>query len=709
MKTRRIFLLRSIFAFSVTAIFLIGCKKNDTALNPADELVTTSTASVETGSLTTSAAMRNQQNIIFETSFEGSNPFSGMSTDQANTSTSIQASTKYAKEGSQSFRAEVKKDDPQKSSGYRAELTGFPADQGERWYGWSMYFEAPASNGNWTGGYGGHVVQWHPDNSSGSASLALWGSDGVWDVCVNPTGSGSVSHQSKTAAGGSLEKIQVGKWYDIVMHVKWSAGTDGIIEMWKNGVLYFKQTGKATTTTGVYFKFGMNRWSMTNDWVVYYDNLRIGNASATYDDVAPAGSSTTTPANQSPVVNAGSAQSITLPVSSVTLSGAATDADGTITSYQWTKVSGPSAGTITTATSASTTVTGLTAGAYVFNLKATDNGGATGNKDVTVTVNSVTVPTNQIPVVNAGAAQTITLPVSSVILSGTATDADGTIATYLWTKTSGTGAVIVSPATGTTAVTGLTAGAYVFNLKVTDNTGATANSNVNITVNNGTTGIRSNLILDAGFEGTNPFTGFTQLSTGTTYSITGSSTLAREGAKSFRAEVRSSDPSSNGEFRAGILPSVSSGNEVWYGYSTYFENWAANGGGENVIEWQPSGSAASSTLSLWTGDGKFTIVRNPSAQSGKNAYQSGTLKTITPNKWYDFVWHIKWSGGSDGLIELWIDGTLYYRYKGATSTTGIPEFRYGINKWAFTTSGRVLYYDNLRIGNASATYNDVKH
>ena len=231
-----------------------------------------------------------RQNLILDKGFEGANPFSGLSTDQANTSTSIQASTKYAHEGTQSFRAEVKQNDPPKSSGYRAELTGFPADQGERWYGWSMYFETPASNGNWTGGYGGHVVQWHPDNSSGSASLALWGSDGVWDVCVNPTGSGSVSHQSKTAAGGSLEKIQVGKWYDIVMHVKWSAGTDGIIEMWKNGVLYFKQTGKATTTTGVYFKFGMNRWSMTNDWVIYYDNLRIGNANATYKDVAPEGS-----------------------------------------------------------------------------------------------------------------------------------------------------------------------------------------------------------------------------------------------------------------------------------------------------------------------------------------------------------------------------------------------------------------------------------
>ena len=82
-------------------------------------------------------------------------------------------------------------------------------------------------------------------------------------------------------------------------------------------------------------------------------------------------------ANIPPTANAGIDQSITLPVSSVTLSGSGTDPDGTITAYSWTKISGPASGTITNAAIASTTVTSLVQGVYKFQLKVTDNSSAT--------------------------------------------------------------------------------------------------------------------------------------------------------------------------------------------------------------------------------------------------------------------------------------------------------------------------------------------
>jgi hypothetical protein len=59
-----------------------------------------------------------------------------------------------------------------------------------------------------------------------------------------------------------------------------------------------------------------------------------------------------------------------------------------IVSYQWTKVSG-NGGTITSPGSATTTVTGLTNGVYVFNLVATDNNTGTQSANVTITVSSV--------------------------------------------------------------------------------------------------------------------------------------------------------------------------------------------------------------------------------------------------------------------------------------------------------------------------------
>ncbi|MCE9670904.1 discoidin domain-containing protein [Myxococcus stipitatus] len=98
-------------------------------------------------------------------------------------------------------------------------------------------------------------------------------------------------------------------------------------------------------------------------------------------------------ANQPPVANAGADQSITLPTSSLTLAGSATDADGTITSYAWTQVSGPTA-TLSNASTATLSVSGLVAGTFVFRLTVTDDDGATHSDDVTVTATSADTLTN---------------------------------------------------------------------------------------------------------------------------------------------------------------------------------------------------------------------------------------------------------------------------------------------------------------------------
>ncbi len=410
--------------------------------------------------------------ILLQSSFEGSNPFSGFTNNQSCCSYSVTASTAHPRDGSQSFRAEVRANDPAVSSGYRAELTTPNiSDQGDMWYGWSMYFETPVgSNGNWTGGYGGHVVQWHPNNSSGSASLALWGSDGVWDVCINPSGSGSVTHQSQVYGGGSLRPIVGNTWHDVVFHVNWSTG---LVEFWLNGTMYARYTG-LTFNPSAYFKFGMNRWSMTNDWVVYYDNLKIGR-NVTYNDVAP-----TPSGNIAPTANAGTDITLTLPANSTTLNGSGTDTDGSIASYAWTRVSGPATFTLGTANAATTTLTNLVQGTYVFRLTVTDNGGATATDNVTVTVNAAPQP----PVANAGSDITLTLPVNSTTLTGSGSDPDGTISTYTWARVSGpTTFTLGTPNVSTTALTNLVQGTYVFRLTVTDNSGLTGTDDVTVIVN----------------------------------------------------------------------------------------------------------------------------------------------------------------------------------------------------------------------------------
>lgn len=89
-------------------------------------------------------------------------------------------------------------------------------------------------------------------------------------------------------------------------------------------------------------------------------------------------------AGGSVTADAGTDQSITLPTSSVTLDG--TGSTGTITDYLWTKISGPNTPTIVSSTSSTTSVTGLIAGTYVFQLSL--NSG-TSTDQVSIVVNPI--------------------------------------------------------------------------------------------------------------------------------------------------------------------------------------------------------------------------------------------------------------------------------------------------------------------------------
>ncbi len=126
------------------------------------------------------------------------------------------------------------------------------------------------------------------------------------------------------------------------------------------------------------------------------------------------------PANQVPVVNAGADKSITLPTTSIVLAGTATDADGTIASLAWTKISGPNTPTLTGATTSTAAITGVIAGTYVYRLTATDNKGASSFDEVQVTVNAVVVlpPPGTL---SAGADQTLSAGTTSTTLTGNVT------------------------------------------------------------------------------------------------------------------------------------------------------------------------------------------------------------------------------------------------------------------------------------------------
>jgi Polysaccharide lyase len=227
-----------------------------------------------------------RQNLIFEADFEGSAPFDDFSEELGCCSGSVTQSSEQARTGASSFRAVVTEADEQVSGGYRAEVApNGDFDTGERWYGWSMYFETPEAGGSWLGSYGGTFAQWDPESATGASIVSLSGADGIWDLATNPSGSSSVEYN------GPGHAITANTWHDVVFHIDWAGG---LLELWLDGEPELTLTGlDFASGPGQFMRFGMSRWgngpggAPEDTWVIFYDDLRIGDENATYQDVAP--------------------------------------------------------------------------------------------------------------------------------------------------------------------------------------------------------------------------------------------------------------------------------------------------------------------------------------------------------------------------------------------------------------------------------------
>jgi hypothetical protein len=125
---------------------------------------------------------------------------------------------------------------------------------------------------------------------------------------------------------------------------------------------------------------------------------------------------------------------------------------------------------------ASTSISALTAGVYIYELRVIDNNGGIGRDSVQITVNPANIP----PVANAGPDQSIILPANRITLTGSGTDADGTVVGYSWRQISGPVDKLVSLHTPVTVLDNLIAGTYIFELTVTDNKGATDKDTVKV-------------------------------------------------------------------------------------------------------------------------------------------------------------------------------------------------------------------------------------
>ncbi|WP_114777570.1 heparin lyase I family protein [Botryobacter ruber] len=183
-------------------------------------------------------------------------------------------------------------------------------------------------------------------------------------------------------------------------------------------------------------------------------------------------------------------------------------------------------------------------------------------------------------------------------------------------------------------------------------------------------------------------------------------------AKAVRQEIRDTDPLVKDGYRSEVtiikgenLPGI----DMWYSFAAYFpsDGFAFDSERDMINQWYQDGSPATS---LRIQNDRFLLEAGN--ESGKFDNRATTdLGEVTKDVWHTFVFHFIHSYGPDGLIEVWHNGThILTRNGGNMYNNGIlPKWKIGIYKSAFKYGTslihhRVLYYDNIRVGNKDSKF-----
>jgi hypothetical protein len=129
------------------------------------------------------------------------------------------------------------------------------------------------------------------------------------------------------------------------------------------------------------------------------------------------------------------------------------------------------------------------------------------------------------------------------------------------------------------------------------------------------------------------------------------------------------------------------GREHWWAHSILFPNdyvdppesssstwnWGALGGFHNTTN-----GAGQGNLTLMAMPATAISPDRPTGLSFKVAYGDQTspaeatypIGPVVRNQWYNFVYHVKWSSGSDGFFDAWVNGVQKMSYRGPTLYSG---------------------------------------
>jgi hypothetical protein len=238
-----------------------------------------------------------------------------------------------------------------------------------------------------------------------------------------------------------------------------------------------------------------------------------------------------------------------------------------------------------------------------------------------------------------------------------------------------------------------------------------------------------NLVLYSAFESSTDFSKWSEEICRPTALTISSEIPARKGKSSARFEFAKSDVTNyNGYVRAEIHQDSPPDAENWYGFSSYLPtDFVADPMAEKIAQWHEipdwdlGENWRSPPISMGIQNDHYNLqILWAAAKVNTNDTKDGEkdidLGPVDKGKWNDFVFHIKFSYKSDGILEIFKNKVKIFSLYGPNSFNdeNYPYFKVGIYKWTWNgwanyspESKRVLYVDEVRIGNSKSNLNEV--
>jgi hypothetical protein len=214
--------------------------------------------------------------------------------------------------------------------------------------------------------------------------------------------------------------------------------------------------------------------------------------------------------------------------------------------------------------------------------------------------------------------------------------------------------------------------------------------------------------------------------------------IARKGDHSVRFESRLDDPEVAGSpGRAELtVKKTEPITEEWYAWSIYtpkkmkpdigeiLGQWHASPDFNEGEDWRSPPMAVRLRNDKWHISGHYAPQRVNNNDNRKRGF-SKNLGRIQKGVWTDWVFHVQWdyrkySNGGTGFVEVWqqVNGNGYKKVINYEGPIGYNDeegvyLKWGIYKYSWwdhkgKQKRRIHYYDEVKIGNAEASFDEMK-